>query len=165
MILKFWDWVLILLFGLLTFVHFRGSGSVMERTVYSAISIEKRKMLLFVIDFRDFSCSPCLDSFLGLYHNLSLPFRTIQAWGVLTVSLEGGEEKRDIQIAEKKLRGFVRANRIAFPIVVDKDQVFSGFADTGSCLLLLDDNQKVVLRYDFPLTGGQYEEIFLKLME
>lgn len=107
----------------------------------------------------------CLDSFLGLYHKLPLRYRTIKTWGILAVKTWEGEETRMIRIAEKKLKGFIQANQITFPFLVDRHRIFSELANKGSGVLLFDENQKVVFRYDFPLTGEQFEEIFVNLIE
>jgi len=173
---NFWDWVLILLFGCLVFFHFRGldlvSGKASPRDGVPpfldptpAGPDDARMLLLFVFDFQDFSCMTCLDSFLGLYQKLPLRFRTAHVWGVLTIKRTEGEEDRQIRIAEKKLRGFIEANQITSPFLVDRSRVFGELTETGSSVLLFDKKRKVILRFEFPLTGEQFEKIFAYLME
>lgn len=167
--LKSWDWLIFFVFGYLTFFHLRG---------YDAVSVTKasapednRKLLLFILDFRDFSCMTCLDSFLALYRILPFRFKTSDTWGILVLDsaeAEVGAEARGnrlIWIAEKKLRGFIQANHITFPMLVDKSRIFCQWAEKGSCVVLFDEAKKVLKRYEFPLARGQLEEIFLHLTE
>jgi len=174
--LKFWDWIIILLFGCLVFFHLRGlsvvsggaSPDAEVLSVFKSMTVapnDKRQLLLFILDFQDFSCMTCLDSFLMLYRQLPDRFRTSNAWGVLVIKKTEEEENKQLWIAEKKLRGFIRANHITFPILVDRSQVFGKWTETGSCVLLFNGIQNIVHRYDFPLTGDQFEEIFANLWE
>ena len=77
----------------------------------------------------------------------------------------GVEGDRAVRIAEKKLKGFIRANRIPFPISVDRLGIFAAWKERGSGVLLLDGKRKSCQWYDFPLTGEQFEEIFASLTE
>ncbi len=169
--LKCWDWLIFLAFGCLVFSHFRGFDTTSERAFNAAevLSLfdskavapkDDRQLLLFILDFRDFSCMACLDSFLGLYRILPFSFKTSKTWGILVVKNSEGEENRLFKIAEKKLKGFVQANHITFPILVDRARIFGEWAEKGSCVLLIDGAKKILCRYDFPLTGYQFEEIF-----
>ena len=159
MTLKFGDWVTILLFGCLVFFYFRGIDLAAGKDSLQE-NVFDNKLLLFVLDFQDFSCMTCLDSFLMLYRQLPFRFKTSHAWGILVVKQSEKEEMKQFWIAEKQLRGFVRANDITSPILVDKERVFGKWAETGSCVLLFDKVGKMVHRYEFPLTGDQFEEIF-----
>jgi hypothetical protein len=156
--LRFGDWIIILLFGCLVFFHFRGIDLAAGKELPKDEAFEK-KLLLFIIDFRDFSCMTCLDSFLGFCRQLPFHFKTSGAWGIMVVK-ESEEKSAQSWIAEKKLRGFMRANRITFPIFVDKGHIFKGLAEKGSCVLLLDGKGSRVHKYDFPLTGDKFEAIF-----
>lgn len=160
--LKFWDWLIFLAFGCLVFSHFRGFDTAIDSTTVAPN--DERQLLLFILDFRDFSCMACLDSFLGLYRILPFSFKTSKTWGILVVKNSEGEENRLFRIAEKKLKGFVQANHITFPILVDRSRIFGEWAEKGSCVLLFDGVKKILCRYDFPLTDGQFEEIFANLV-
>jgi len=157
--LKFGDWIIILLFGCLVFFYFQGIDLAAGKDSLDEDVFDK-KLLLFILDFRDFSCMACLDSFLMFYNKLPDRFRTSHSWGILVVKNSEGEENRLFRIAEKKLKGFVKANHITFPILIDRGRVFGKWAEIGSCVLLFDRIGKMVHRYDFPLTGYQFEEIF-----
>ena len=164
MTLKPWDWLIFLVFGGLVFFHFLGFDGAAEGDAAEFFD-GGNTLLLFILDFQDFSCMTCLDSFLQFYHMLPSHFRTSKAWGILAVKDRDGGWDRAVRIARKKLNGFVRANGIAFPVLVDRSGLFAGLAEKGSGVLLFDGTRKVLCRYDFPLTGEQLEEIFANLVE
>ena len=130
-------------------------------------SLENRKLLLFIIDFNDFMCLSCLDSFLDFYYCLPSDFQKHLSWGILVFNISEKEGNNNIsaRIAEKKLRGFVTANNIKFPILIDKFHVFNGLAEEGTVVMVFDWSRKMVKRYVFPLNKGQIEEIFKFLTE
>jgi hypothetical protein len=174
--LKFSDWLIFLVFGCLTFFHFRGfytgSGSDFLKKKWLSLSDsssfaleDERKWLLFILDFHDFSCMTCLDSFLGLYEKLPFRLKTSNAWGILVIRNSEVHENNLVRIAEKKLKGFVQANQILSPFLVDRFQVFRGMAEEGSCVVLFDGAQRIIHKYDFPLRGEEFEEIFKFLIE
>jgi len=173
---KFSDWLIFLVFGGLVFFHFHGfdalEGTALpQRNVLSIVGAmtesqdEGNTLLLFILDFEDFTCLSCLDSFLGLYRMLPSPYKNFQAWGVLILKDRGEDRGRAVRIAEKKLRGFVRANGIAFPILVDRSRIFSALEGKGSGVVLFDGKRKTCQWYDFPLTGEQFEEVFARLTQ
>lgn len=158
------DWVILLLFGGLVFFYFRGVDlAPAEDSPGEGISGEN--MLLFVLDFRDFSCMTCLDSFLWLYQKLPFRFRTSGSWGIMVMEGPDKEEEVRLGIAEKKLRGFLQANHITFPVLLDRTRVLGGLAEKGSAVILFDRKTGRVTKYSFPLTGEQIEEIFITLQE
>jgi hypothetical protein len=59
------------------------------------------------------------------------------------------------------LRGFISGNNIKFPIILDRNGVFSDLnldlSDTA--LILFDIRKKVIKKYKFPLTKEQLNEI------
>jgi hypothetical protein len=157
--LKFFDWLFLLIFGCFVFLYFRGIDAAAGRNPLDADVIE-RKLLLFVLDFQDFSCMTCLDSFLALCRQLPLRTKTQNTWGILVLKNTENDGNSRVQIAEKKLRGFIQANRIDFPILTDKDHCFERLTQEGSAILLFDGSSKSIRRYHFPLGGYQFEEIF-----
>ncbi len=169
--LSFADWMIILAFGLVTFFHFRGFGPVREEVATEVLthdgissslrqnSGEKKRLLLFILDFRDFSCMVCLESFLELYHRLPFQIKIRDSWGILIVPPEQEGDKAAIGIAEKKLEGFIQSHQILFPVLVDRCQVFGETAEKGSGVVLFDEERGMVKRFDFPLRGEQFQEI------
>jgi len=157
--LRLGDWIIVLLFGCLVFFYFRGIDLAAGKDS-PVEDVFGKKLLLFIIDFRDFSCMTCLDSFLGLYRQLPSRLKSSGAWGILVLKESEKDDTSASWIAEKKLRGFVWANRITFPILADREHIFKGMAEGGSCVLLLDRTGNRLHKYDFPMTGDQFEEFF-----
>ncbi len=173
--LSFADWLIILVFGLASFLHFRGFGigpaeerreagseAVEMRYVSSSMGLEqvdRRRLLLFILDFRDFSCMVCLESFLELYRRLPLQVKTQDCWGILIVPQDLEREDVAMGIAEKKLEGFIRAHQILFPVLMDRHKVFGAMAERGSGIILLDAERQAIIRFDFPLMRAELEEI------
>jgi hypothetical protein len=167
------DWLIILVFGLAAFFHFRGFGPSEGNATAGVLAEEARlfsspvtmeseepgRMLLFILDFRDFSCMVCLESFLELYRRLPLRVKSRESWGILIVPPGQEKDESVIRIAEKKLEGFVRANQIIFPVLVDRYQVFGEMAEKGSGIVLFDEARQMVNRFDFPLDSAQFQKI------
>lgn len=164
MTLKFWDWIIIVFIGCLVFFTILGIDLASCKDSRDEVVLDK-KLLLFILDFQDFSCLTCLDSFLGLYRKLPMRFKTSNAWGILVVKNSEREKEKPFRIAEKKLKGFIRANHITFPILVDRSRFFGDLTENGSGVFLFDGTRKTVHRYSFPLAVEQFEEIFMNLME
>jgi hypothetical protein len=173
---KFSDWVIFLAFGCLTFLHFKGFHAIpgenilaeenafLEQEEASMVGHlglewrESRQHLLFFIDFRDFACLNCLDSFLDFCRRLPLRFQRENALGVLILE-PGREDETSIQIARVKLRGFVLSNHIGFPIQVDRFHVFRAFAREGTSVVLLDYDREIIRKFLFPLRQKDLEEL------
>ena len=123
-------------------------------------------LLLVILDFNSFSCLTCLDSFLDFHRRLSGTEDERLLWGILV--FDAGREKqsgpRFIQILEKKLNGFVQGNRLRFPIIIDRDHLFSSLAEEGSAVLVFDPNQRMMRKFAFPLRSHQIQDI-LRLVE
>jgi hypothetical protein len=172
---KSWDWLIFLLFGILVFFHFSGFHTGTARNLVGEkwlsfldssdiVAKDNRTMLLFILDFRDFSCPTCLESFLNLYQKLPLWLKIHGSWGVLVVPVTGEGVDRT-RIAETKLRGFCRANHILSPFLVDRHQVFGELAADGSCAILFAKRRQVIHMFRFPLRDGHFETILQALAD
>lgn len=167
---RFSDWVVFLVFGCLAFVHLRGFHGASEEkacleqggaSLVSPLDFEwtkSRQYLLFFIDFRDFACLNCLDSFLRFYRQLPPRFQKEDAMGVLILDPRKDSEM-SVQIARVKLRGFVMSNHIAFPIQVDRSHVFGEFAKRGTSVVLLDYDREIIRKFLFPLRQKDVDEL------
>ena len=125
------------------------------------LSPHQNKMLIFIIDFRSFMCPACLDSFLE-FHQLISPWQmTMTVWGVLVVDPPSNAEDEEITIgiAAKKAQGFLTANALQFPLIVDRFHVFSPLAGKGTSVIFCDDENKIIKKYSFPLAPSQLKEI------
>ncbi len=111
-------------------------------------------LLIFLIDFNDFMCPACLDSLLSLCLALPPPILRQNVWGfvVLPQSIPHGSDPVAIQIMEKKIRGFRRANRIAFPLILDRSRLLSSPGRQGTALLLLEAQPPSASLFPLPLS-------------
>jgi hypothetical protein len=160
---------MLLLFFSLALVGFASSPTLNNRHSLIYLSAptnnievpQDRKLLLFVFDLNDFMCLSCLEAFLTFCHSLPPHVLEENAWGILTIG--SGVKKSgledSVKIARTKLRGFVLANRIKFPIFIDEFQIFRQFEKKGTAILLFDGTNNILKEYIFPLTRDQIGEI------
>lgn len=134
-----------------------------EENNFSPSDFSRR--ILFIIDFDDFMCFYCLDSFLDFYHSLPSSFQEASIWGILVYKEENKKdaEQTNIRVIEKKLRGFIEANRIQSPLVVDYFHVFNSLVQEGSAVIFFDQRRKAFKKHTFPLSSEQKSEIIESL--
>jgi len=120
-----------------------------------------RVQLLLIIDFGDFMCFSCLESFLQFCNSLPHQFQDQNVWGVVIFDVNIGSESEDVsvKIVEKKIRGFRKANRVRFPILVDRSRIFSSLDGKGTTVVILKGEDQEIKRYIFPLSPKQIAEI------
>lgn len=130
--------------------------------IQSADASRPQIFLVFILDFNDFSCFFCLDSFLWFYE--SVPFRLHQAnsLGLVVFTDLEQEEKTDssFKIVDKKLRGFLQANHITTPFFIDRFGAFQGLAKEGTAVVLINRGEKSLKKFNFPLDRVRKEEVF-----
>ena len=121
------------------------------------------KKFLLIIDMGLINCSLCLQSFTRFIEVINANGLEKSGLGVLIFEREENElnSEKNIQIIEKQLRGFISGNDIKFPIILDRNGVFSDLnLDSGDTALILVDIQKrIIKKYKFPLTKEQLNEI------
>ena len=113
--------------------------------------------LLLVIDFDDFMCPACMDSVLDFCRALSGPLQKKLVWGVVVCDRLYNEGKTTLseRILEKKIRGFVRANHLVFPILLDRDGIFVPFVEDGTAIFVFDGEKQTISRHIFPLAPAE----------
>ena len=113
-----------------------------------------RPLILLFIDFNDFMCPACLDAFLSLCRLIPQPYLQQNVWGLVVLPSFDQIQARPmtVKIMEKKIRGFRKANRIEFPLVLDKARLFKGMARTGSCVIVFDAPNLSIIRIPLPLS-------------
>jgi hypothetical protein len=128
---------------------------------------QNKKLLLIIIDFDDFMCLTCLESFLSFCRSVPPHILEENAWGILVLNPDNSknQDKTRLKIAQKKLRGFMDTHRIPFPILIDSQNVFPSLAKEGSGLLFLDDQIRSVFRCIFPLSKEESERILSLLLQ
>ncbi len=121
------------------------------------------KKFLLIIDMSFINCSLCLQSFTKFIEIINANGLEKSVLGILIFDKEEDELSFEIglQIIEKQLRGFISGNNIKFPIILDKNGIFSDLnldlSDTA--LILFDIQKKAIKKYKFPLTKEQLNEI------
>jgi hypothetical protein len=121
------------------------------------------KEFLLIIDMGFINCSLCLQSFTKFIETINANELEKSVLGILIYYKEENElnAEKNIKIIEKQLRGFISGNNIKFPIILDRNGVFSDLnldlSDTA--LILFDIQKKVIKKYKFPLTKEQLNEI------
>ena len=113
--------------------------------------------LLFIIDFTDFMCPACLDSLLNLCRLLPRHIQQERVWGIVVFP-----HPHSTAILEKKVRGFQKANNIAFPILLDRDHIFRSLAAQGTTLFLFNPLHGSIIKLSFPISSADTERL-LKL--
>ncbi|HDZ27242.1 hypothetical protein LCGC14_0793220 [marine sediment metagenome] len=121
------------------------------------------KKFFLIIDMDFINCSLCLQSFTKFIETINANELEKSVLGILIFHEDEDElsSEIDIQIIEKQLRGFILGNNIKFPIILDKNGVFSDLdLDLSvTALILFDVQKKVIKKYKFPLTKEQLNEI------
>lgn len=128
--------------------------------------ISRRKTLCWIlIDFDTFFCSPCLAPLLEFCQALPGPIQEERLRGILVYSRrsDGSEDSRHARIVQTKMQGFIKANDIRFPIVLDEHHLFNGLLKSNTQAFLFDDQRQVVRKFSFPFQPGEKSDI-LKLL-
>ncbi len=145
----------------MTLIFFNCSAEAEIETENSARIAQPEKLILFVIKFDLFLCSPCLNPFFDFYRLLPSPFRESKVWGIIVCSETGIKENVAAQrrIADKKLRAFLRANDITCPVVIDYSGDFERFSKKKTNILLFDPAKKFFKKFELPLNQEQKREV------
>ena len=114
--------------------------------------------LIFWIDFDDFMCFSCLESFTEFCNKLPASFRKNHCLGILVPSSRKNTPD-NVSIIKKKLRGFTQANRIDFPIIIDCSRIFSRTVEKSSCLWVLRLKERKWHVHHFPMPAETAEKI------
>ena len=130
----------------------------------SAIS-GRRTLCWILIDFETFFCSPCLAPLLEFCQALPGHVQAERVRGILVYNRrsDGNEDSRYARIVQTKMQGFIKANNIRFPIVLDEYHLFNGLLQSNTQALLFDDQRQVVRKISFPFQPGEKNDI-LKLL-
>lgn len=110
--------------------------------------------LLLIMDFNDFMCPTCLDSLLDFCRQLPVSFRKRCIQGVVVTDKYRKKESGDSfeKIMEKKIKGFVKANHVEFPILLDRNQIFGPLIKKGTSVFIFNTETHAITQHVFPLT-------------
>ena len=99
---------------------------------------------------------------MSFYHKIrNLNGFPISVIGVLEYDLEFGDisEEDLIKIIKKQLEGFKIGNRIDFPILLDKNKVFTSFASKGSSVIVMNMKKNNIRSWNIPINENDFDEI------
>jgi len=151
--------VILIIITILTVLFFITYSNSIEKD--RNLTSDKRYLLIIESGF--LNCPLCLQSFTKFIEVINANGLEKSVLGVLILDKEENElsSERDIQIREKQLRGFISGNHIKFPIILDRNGVFSNLNldSSDTALISFDIQKKIVKKYEFPLTKGQLNEI------
>ncbi|MFB0564444.1 MAG: hypothetical protein ACETWK_02045 [Candidatus Aminicenantaceae bacterium] len=120
-----------------------------------------RKLIVIIFDFKSLFCPLCLEALVDFCNTLHSYGQDIFTLGVAVRDSDSNDSNdKSIKIAEKQIKGFVFANKIKFPILLDKYRVFAGLNPDGTTVILFDRARKMLKKYTLPLTSEQVNEIF-----
>jgi len=131
----------------------------------SSDAVASDKLMLFVIHMNSLMCFPCINPFLDFYNRIPSPLRENRVWVVVVYEDLKKKEgnNRHQKIIQKQFRGFLQANNIECPIVLDSHHNFKELSRGGTALLVFDKKKKSVKKYVFPLKKKQMQEILNSL--
>ena len=75
---------------------------------------------------------------------------------IFSASLFGGKSLGDSRLSKQ---GFISANGIEFPIIIDHNQVFNSFAAEGTALVIINTEEEKIVKYNFPLNRADFQKI------
>jgi hypothetical protein len=141
---------------------FTGCSSPRPDRAVGPLAFSGNKAVCWILlDFDSFFCSACLAPLLEFCGSLPVPIQEERVRGILVYSARPDREQggRYAQIIQKKISGFVKANNLQFPIVLDGFHVFNGLVESSARILLFDDGTQSVKAYALPLKPGERDEI------
>ncbi len=151
--------VILIIITILTVLFFIADSNSKEKDRNPILD----KKFFLIIDMDFINCSLCLQSFTKFIETINANELEKSVLGILIFHEDEDElsSEIDIQIIEKQLRGFRSGNNIKFPIILDRNGVFSdlNLDLSETALILFDVQKKVIKKYKFPLTKEQLNEI------
>ena len=115
--------------------------------------------ILIFLDFRDFMCPSCLDSLLSVCRALPRHLLMTRVMGIIHCYDPDPLSPRQIKILRKKIKGFVRANRILFPVLLDKNPPRDPSGIVKTQLWVLSGASRELVRFDFPLSSADIDSL------
>lgn len=113
------------------------------------IDVNNDILILLLLDYSDFSCQFCSNSFLELCAILQKNYDLhTSMYGILCVD---DKNKIDQHIIQKQLKGFKNANNLKFPFILDNLLIFNEVTKKGSVVIILKKSVGVIKKWQFPL--------------
>jgi len=124
-------------------------------------SVNNKVHILFLLDYNDFSCPPCFDSFLSLALSLReqrTPEGRYRAVGIMR------EDELMNRLAPQRLNHWKEINDITIPLVIASDTIFGKLYTGKSAVVILDSDSHIRFMNTFPLSHEQIKTALI-LME
>ena len=118
---------------------------------------------LILLHSSDFSCQFCLESFLQLCDSIKRLQDKMITIVILTGDFKESQDINTIQILKKQLKGFVKANHIPFPVLLDQSSILNNFSNGRSALIFVDTRYRLIKKWFLPIQHDEMEELFLIL--
>jgi len=123
-------------------------------------SPRQEKIILVLINTKYFSCPLCQKLFNDFCNELFSKDLERFALGVfIPHSLPDSMNKKIVAIMEKQLRGFIQGNNIRFPVVLDRDLIFSDLGGIDTDVIFIDEEKRLMKKLKFPLSQDQWQEM------
>lgn len=116
-------------------------------------------LVLIFIDFRDFMCPACLDSLVDLSRTLPQHILETRAMGIVQLDGHPVLSPRRIKIAQKKIKGFVHANRILFPVLLDAYSSAQPSCGAKTQVWVLSGASRKLVRFELPLSAADIHSL------
>jgi uncharacterized membrane protein YphA (DoxX/SURF4 family) len=133
--------------------------SFAEKEVADFKSMKSSKRILFLLNYDDFACSLCFNSFSLLSDSLCRRLLLNDRFRVVGIFKEN-----DIIKTPLRLQHWKEVNGFAFPTIVLSDSLFSKVHNAKSAVLLIGENSRTLFLRSFPLTPEQFR-MFLQLID
>ena len=116
-------------------------------------------------DYEAIICPSCLDIFLEFCEELKMYnefYKSLHIFGVVGYR-EIFNEKYNVRILKKQLKGFVKANNICFPIIIDSLNIFNNPKKRNYSILYLDYSRNLEKTWKIPKSSDETQIIFYYL--
>ncbi len=116
---------------------------------FKPLSLKKKGLVILVVNYSELLCSLCAESLIAKIESLSKKYSL-----VLLVKPDGflenmSKEKRH-RILKKQIKGFVKANKIEVPVVIDQNNLFDKKVFPPSEGIVFDFSTNSVKRLKIP---------------
>jgi hypothetical protein len=125
------------------------------------LSNHERMQLIFLLNYADFSCPPCFDSFMSLAESLQdrmLPGDRYRAVAIMK------EDEMMNRASPARFIHWKEANNLTLPMIIAPDSIFIKMHSGKSAVLVLNSKSQIVFSQSFPLSYEQVK-VVQKLME
>lgn len=120
-----------------------------------------RSAIIFLADFKDFGCPPCLESFLESTGTLSEAASTNGKTAAILVFKRNEE---DYAVQRRKMSAWCRGRGIQFPFFLLHAKYLAEDAWRGSRSVVVDPGGEIVINETFPISE-QTQTVLIRMLE